>query len=109
MKDDVRSRYSTARKQLRSVSQFLVDRGEPLHLMQEMYYNIMALRSELTTIMDILARGDKFEERAYTEQMITRLNDTIRVLCTGAEIMVDPFGLVIDLRKIRSDGKESKA
>lgn len=105
MNKALRDRFDTARKRLRSASYWMAENKEPLHIIQEMNFNLMALRAEMTTIMDILGRGEKFEEDSYMEQMITRLNEMTNVMSVGASIMVDNFGLVVDLKKIRQDGK----
>ncbi len=103
MNTELKEKYNKARKQLRSACYYMAEAKEPLQCIQEMNYNIMALRAEMTTIMDILSKGDKFDDDTYMPQMIHRLGEVTRTICTGAEIMVDEFGLVIDLKNIRSD------
>lgn len=109
MNQELKEKFNKARKRLRSTSYWLSENGEPLRIIQELYYNTMALRAEMTTIMDLLSAGKKFEEDEYMAQMVHRLDETTRLLCSGAQIMVDDFGLVVDLKKMRSDGKEHRS
>lgn len=102
MNTEMKNKYNIARKKLRSVCYWIAENKEPLQTIQELEYNIMALRAEMTTLMDILAKGDRFDDDTYTPQMIHRLDEVTRTLCTGAEIMVDEFGLVVDMKNIRN-------
>jgi hypothetical protein len=104
MNKELTDKFNLARKKLRSVCYWLADNKEPLHVIQEMNYNIMALRAEMTTMMDLFNSGAKFEENEYMKQMVHRLDEVTRTICTAADVMVDSFGMnVIDLKKIRQE------